>query len=96
MSSIGTANPTPSAPASVTPMAVVMPMSRPCASTRAPPLEPLVMGASVWSMPNSRSLGPLPTVTSRSKADTTPTVTDAPPGRPSGLPMATAWSPIAS
>ena len=53
-------------------------------------LEPRVIGASVWSIPKSLSVGSGPTLTSLSKAETTPTVTDAPPGSPSGFPMATA------
>ncbi len=36
----GTANPSPSAPTSLTPMAVVMPIRRPLPSRSAPPLEP--------------------------------------------------------
>ena len=42
-----------------------------------------MIGASVWSMPNSRSPHPrpeLPVSTRRPKADTTPTVREAPPG----------------
>ena len=93
-SSTGVANPTPSTPTSDTPTAVVIPISLPSESTRAPPLDPWVMGASVCSIPNRVRSGSV--VTWRPKADSTPTVTDGPPSRPRGLPTATAASPTLS
>ena len=44
---IGTANPNPSAPTSAVAIAVVIPINSPLLLIKAPPLEPLVIGASV-------------------------------------------------
>ena len=50
---IGTAKPSPSAPTSAVAIAVVIPINSPLLFNKAPPLEPLVIGASVtngnWS-----------------------------------------------
>ena len=65
-----------------------------CASefTSGPPELPGLMGASVWmALMNDVSPVPPPAVTGRSSALTMPLVTV--PSRPSGDPMATAWSP---
>ncbi len=88
--SIGVANPRPSAPTSVTAIAVVMPITAPVASTSAPPDEPGEIGASVWIM--SKRIPSLPG-TWRPSALTTPTVTVGPPASPSGSPMAMASCP---
>ena len=63
---------------------VGMPTSRPSRSTRAPPLLPGLMAASVWISPSSPP-------TMRSTALTTPVVTVQP--KPKGLPMATTCLP---
>ena len=44
---IGTAKPSPSAPTSAVAIAVVIPINSPLLFNKAPPLEPLVIGASV-------------------------------------------------
>ena len=75
---IGTAKPKPSAPTSAVAIAVVIPINSPLLLINAPPLEPLVIGASVCIRPNY--VTPLPIVslpTSRrlASAETTPEVT---------------------
>ena len=49
---MGTANPKPSAPTSAVAIAVVIPINSPLLFISAPPLEPLVIGASVCIKPN--------------------------------------------
>ena len=61
------------------------------ASSRAPPEEPGAIGASVCTM--STRLWPVRVRTERCRALTTPTVTDGPPLRPRGDPMAMAFWP---
>ena len=84
---IGMANPIPSA---VWATAVLMPMTLPPLSSRAPPELPGLIAASVWI----RFLSAVPswTVIWRPKADTIPEVTEF-VYVPSGLPIAIASTP---
>src|SRR5581483_5193061 len=92
--SIGVANPRPSAPTSLTAMAVVTPTTAPELSSSAPPDEPGAIGASVWIM--SSNDGPVRLSTWRPRALMTPTDTDGPPASPSGDPTAMATAPTLS
>ena len=93
---IGTANPNPSAPTSAVAIAVVMPINSPLLLISAPPLDPLVIGASVCIRPNKVTELPitsLPTSNLLSSAETTPVVTVGAAPNVRGCPIATAKSP---
>ncbi len=83
----GTAKPTPLDEPEREKIAVLMPISSPSMSTRAPPELPGLIGASVW-MKEPESLMP---VSVRFKAEMMPLVTVWP--TPNGLPMASTRSP---
>ena len=74
----GTAKPRPSAPTSAVAIAVVIPINSPLLFIKAPPLDPLVIGASVCINPNKVTpefIASPPTSSLLSSADTTPVVT---------------------
>ena len=85
---IGMAKPRPSTP-SLEILALLMPMTLPSASTRAPPELPGLMAASVWM---SFMLWPSAPMV-RLRELMTPTVTVPWNSRPRGLPIAMAGSP---
>ena len=74
----------------------MIPINSPFLLISAPPLEPLVIGASVCMSPNSVTDEPIkspPTSSLLSKAETTPVVTVGAAPKVSGCPIATAKSP---
>ena len=72
-------------------IAVLMPITRPCASTSGPPELPGLIAASVW-MTSSSAL-PVLVPTSRCRPEMIPRVTLSPPWSASALPIATTSSP---
>ena len=82
-------------PDSVIATAVVIPTRAPFVSKRPPPDDPAAIDASVWIMPVSAASPPCVS-TVRSSALMTPSVTDGPPSRPSGEPIAIAVWPTCS